>query len=325
MARNSIFLAAAGIALIVSGGGSNNDALLAVAAFSTPSSPVSTRNNNNHGSIRLSPLSVVVRDDDDDDDDDTTETTTTTTQSQLLPLQQQLLQQVPQSQKRKTTTTTTTTGLFVPPSLASLGLAAAVIAATTATTTTAVAVFPEPAYAYIPSDYASETVQNVIQELKAASGNVDETFRVYENIAGIITEGKGVGGQINYQGIQLERGYVADEDTTIYNPGLSLLTESEKERLVEGVIDARKAGLKASNNQWSENNQYAFEFLRQKLDPFHTTELRGYLGIVPYYGAALYLAVLAVQQFFRDGFQVAYLVGVVAFFAPILGLILAGP
>jgi len=180
-----------------------------------------------------------------------------------------------------------------------------------------------PANAYIPSDYASETVQNAIQDLKAASGNVDETFKVYENIAGIITEGKGVGGQINYQGIQLERGYVADEDTTIYNPGLSLLTESEKERLVEGVIDARKAGLKT--NQWSENNEYAFDFLRQKLDPFHTTELRGYLGIVPYYGAALYLAVLAVQQFFRDGFQVAYLVGVAAFFVPILGLILAGP
>jgi len=180
-----------------------------------------------------------------------------------------------------------------------------------------------PANAYIPSDYASETVQTAIQDLKAASGKVDETFKVYESIAGIITEGKGVGGQINYKGVQLDRGYVADEDTSIYNPGLSLLTESEKERLVESVIDARKAGLKT--NQWSENNEYAFDFLRQKLDPFHTTELRGFLSIVPYYGAAIYLAVLAVQQLFRDAFQVAYLVGVVAFFAPILGLILAGP
>ena len=125
------------------------------------------------------------------------------------------------------------------------------------------------------------------------------------------------------EGIQLERGYVADEDTTIYNPGLSLLTESEKERLVEAVIDARKAGLEG--NQWSENNEYAFEFLRQKLDPFHTTELRGFLGIVPFYGAAIYLAVLAVQQLFRDGFQIAYLVGVAAFFLPIVGLVLAGP
>lgn len=180
-----------------------------------------------------------------------------------------------------------------------------------------------PANAYIPSDYASDTVQTAIQDLKSASGNSDETFKVYEGIAGIITEGKGVGGQINYKGIELERGYVADEDTSIYNPGLSLLTESEKERLVEGVIDARKAGLKA--NQWSENNEYAFEFLRSKLDPLHMVELQGFLGIVPFYGAAVYIAVLAVQQLFRDGFQVAYLVGVAAFFLPIVGLVLAGP
>ena len=92
---------------------------------------------------------------------------------------------------------------------------------------------------------------------------------------------------------------------------------------MEGVIDTRKAGLKS--NQWNENNEYAFAFLRQKLDPLHTVELRGYLGIVPFYGAAIYLAVLAVQQFFRDGFQVAYLVGVAAFVLPALGLVLAGP
>ena len=55
-----------------------------------------------------------------------------------------------------------------------------------------------PANAYIPSDYASDTVQTAIQDLKSASGNSDETFKVYEGIAGIITEGKGVGGQINY-------------------------------------------------------------------------------------------------------------------------------
>lgn len=125
------------------------------------------------------------------------------------------------------------------------------------------------------------------------------------------------------EGVELNRGYVADEDTAIYNPGLSLLTESEKERLVEGVISAKEAGLQA--NQWSEENQYAFEFLRTKLDPYHMSELSGFLGVVPFYGAAIYVVVLAVQQLFRDAFQVAYLVGVVAFFAPIVGLVLAGP
>ena len=125
------------------------------------------------------------------------------------------------------------------------------------------------------------------------------------------------------EGIELDRGWVADEDTSIYNPGLSLLTESEKERLVEGVIDTRKAGLKA--NQWSENNEYAYEFLRQKLDPLHMVELQGFMGIVPFYGAAIYIAVLAVQQISREAFQIAYLVGVAAFFLPIIGLVLAGP
>jgi hypothetical protein len=63
--------------------------------------------------------------------------------------------------------------------------------ATTLTTTT-------PAQAYVPSDYASDTVQTVISDLKQSSGNVDATFRAYETVAGIITEGKGVGGMVNY-------------------------------------------------------------------------------------------------------------------------------
>jgi hypothetical protein len=53
-------------------------------------------------------------------------------------------------------------------------------------------------HAYVPSDYASDTVQAAVQELTTASGNVDATFKAYENIAGIITEGKGVGGMVNY-------------------------------------------------------------------------------------------------------------------------------
>lgn len=65
----------------------------------------------------------------------------------------------------------------------------------------------------------------------------------------------------------LERGYVADEDTSIYNPGLTLLTESEKERLVEAIVNSRQGGLK--QGQWNENNQFAYEFLKEKLDPFH--------------------------------------------------------
>ena len=68
------------------------------------------------------------------------------------------------------------------------------IAMATASTTLPV----QPASAYVPTDYASDTVQQSIKDLKAASGNSAETFKVYESIAAIITEGKGVGGQINF-------------------------------------------------------------------------------------------------------------------------------
>jgi hypothetical protein len=58
---------------------------------------------------------------------------------------------------------------------------------------------PLPAQAYDPSDYASETVTEVVKSLKDASGDSETTFSVYEEIAAIITEGKGVGGSINYR------------------------------------------------------------------------------------------------------------------------------
>lgn len=125
------------------------------------------------------------------------------------------------------------------------------------------------------------------------------------------------------EGVQLERGYVADEDTSIYNPGLTLLTESEKERLVEAIIQSRKAGL--SSGQWSENNEYAFEFLKGRLDPLHMNELAGFLRFVPAYGAILYLVVLAIQQNIRSLFTPAYIIGVLAFFGPILAFVAAGP
>ena len=76
-------------------------------------------------------------------------------------------------------------------------------------------------------------------------------------------------------GVTLERGYVADEDTTIYNPGLSLLTESEKNSLVNAIIENRKGNI--ASNSWSQDNEYAFDFLKTRLDPLHMYELKGYL------------------------------------------------
>ena len=91
---------------------------------------------------------------------------------------------------------------------------------------------------------------------------------------------------------------------------------------MEAVVANRKFALQKGD--WPRTNQLAFEFLRVKLDPFHVAELRGYLQILPFYAAAVYLGVLAVQQFLRDFFPAAYIVGVVAIFAPAIFLVALG-
>lgn len=125
------------------------------------------------------------------------------------------------------------------------------------------------------------------------------------------------------EGVQLDRGYISDEDTAIYNPGLTLLTESEKERLVEAITDARTSG--QTLNTWNEDNQLAYEFLTEKLDPLHMRDLKGYLGILPIYAGVLYLGVLGVQQLARDLFSAAYIGAAALIFLPIVALIAIGP
>jgi len=178
------------------------------------------------------------------------------------------------------------------------------------------------ANAYEESDYASETVTTVVQRLKSSTGSIDDTFLALEDVAKIITEGKGVGGQLTYDGVKLNEGYVADEDTTIYNPGLSLLTESEKERLTDAIIQNRKVSL--SSNQWNEDNEYAFKFLKQKLDPLHMYELGGCLKILPFWGAALYLGALFVQQNSRGIFPLVYGLCALGVFGPVIVLVAFG-
>jgi hypothetical protein len=53
-------------------------------------------------------------------------------------------------------------------------------------------------------------------------------------------------------------------------------------------------------------------------------ELKGYLEILPFYGAGVYLVALGVQQFARDLFAPAYIISAVAVFLPILVLIAKG-
>lgn len=191
---------------------------------------------------------------------------------------------------------------------------------TTLTLSTPLATGTTAAYAYDNNDYASDTVQTAIQTLRDAAGNADRTFDAYENIAEIIVEGKGVGGSVDYKGVTLNRGSIADEDTSIYNPGLTLLTEGEKERLVESLMQSRQASI--DQNQWNDKNQAAYSYLKFQLDPLHMTELKGYLRVAPFLVGVLYLGVLAVQQFARDLFPVAYIAAVLLLVAPAAILVL---
>jgi len=188
---------------------------------------------------------------------------------------------------------------------------------------TLLTVNPVSSNAYSTSDYASDAVVEALGSIKSAKGDKAKSFAAFEEVAKIITEGKGVGGNVNYAGVTLERGEVADEDTSIYNPGLTLLTESEKTKLVEAIVDSKQKGIKMK--AWDQNNEYAFEFLKTNLDPLHVYELRPYLSIFPFYSAGVYLLTLFVQQTFRSLFETAYIVGVIAVFAPAILLIATGP
>jgi hypothetical protein len=189
---------------------------------------------------------------------------------------------------------------------------------------------PSIAQAYDQDDYMSDAVATVLTQLKDAQ-SASDIYTAYENVANIIVEGKGVGGAVNFQGVQLNRGFIADEDTSIYNPGLTLLTENEKERLVAAVVQTKKQNVN-NNNNWNNDNQLAYEFLKDKLDPFHVTELRPYLSVAPIWIGVVYAAVLSIRQFFLSTpaarnfwFPVTYFMGVAAIVAPGLILIASGP
>ena len=87
---------------------------------------------------------------------------------------------------------TTTSNKSSAKEAASLALALAIASASS------LVVNPTVSNAYEQTDYASETVTSSVQSLKDSMGDSKSTFSTFESIAQIITEGKGVGGSINY-------------------------------------------------------------------------------------------------------------------------------
>ena len=101
------------------------------------------------------------------------------------------------------------------------------------------------------------------------------------------------------------------------------MTESEKNSLVNAIIENRKGNI--ASNSWSQDNEYAFDFLKTRLDPLHMYELKGYLKFFPFVGGVMYLVALAAQQFARGVFEVAYVISALVVFIPIFAFIAAGP
>ena len=48
------------------------------------------------------------------------------------------------------------------------------------------------------SDFAGDTVTTMVQSIKNAEGDKDQTLKVFEELAAVITEGKGLGGDVSY-------------------------------------------------------------------------------------------------------------------------------
>ena len=64
-----------------------------------------------------------------------------------------------------------------------------------------------------------------------------------------------------------------------------------------------------------------YGFLKRQMDPYHIIEIKGYLQVAPFLGAAAYLALLGVQKFLPDNlFEPAYLLGALVVFGPLAAL-----
>eukprot|EP01038_Epipyxis_sp_PR26KG_P007663 gene7664-10427_t len=92
-----------------------------------------------------------------------------------------------------------------------------------------------------------------------------------------------------------------------------------KYRIIEAINDKRVQ----LSSEWDQALGYESKELKRRVDPYRTVDLGGYLKVAPYYGGALYLAALFVQQALPELFIFAYPLAAVAFTAPIAFIVLA--
>lgn len=101
-----------------------------------------------------------------------------------------------------------------------------------------------------------------------------------------------------------------------------LLSGSEKVGLTDQIVEARAEMLTSKN--WNEDCEAAYGYLKGKLDPLHTYELRPYLANFPKLVGGAYLVAFMGQLFLRDLFPTVYVISVTAVVLPALFLIAGG-
>uniref|UniRef100_A0A6T5PVA6 Uncharacterized protein n=1 Tax=Heterosigma akashiwo TaxID=2829 RepID=A0A6T5PVA6_HETAK len=115
-------------------------------------------------------------------------------------------------------------------------------------------------------------------------------------------------------GLFAEVNRMADDDEVLIDP-------KDRKEVVRALIE-KKAN--QADEKWDEQVYNGYGILKRKLDPYNTVALGGYLSVAPYLGGLLYLALVAVQRALPGrAFDVAYVVGALAFFAPAVLLALA--
>lgn len=76
------------------------------------------------------------------------------------------------------------------------------------------------------------------------------------------------------------------------------------------------------NQDWDSSLSFANGELKRRVDPLRTVDLSSYLKVAPFVGGGLYLSALFVQQVLPELFIFAYPLAAVAFFAPIVFIVL---
>mmetsp|Transcript_2776 Transcript_2776/g.5775 ORF Transcript_2776/g.5775 Transcript_2776/m.5775 type:complete len:237 (+) Transcript_2776:22-732(+) len=164
----------------------------------------------------------------------------------------------------------------------------------------------------VPAADDYDAVSSSVSALRSTAGKPKESLGAMREVYEIITEGKGL------PGMEGRSGLVSEDDTSVYNPGLSILSQYEKSEILGALSDNRDGGLSARTWTTEEDDQY--KFIRGKLDPLRMTQLAGYLGVMPVVGAVAYVGAIAVQQLARPLFTVAYIVAAAVTFGPIVYL-----